>query len=1437
MVDSPNSAISTATTTADDFTPLAPAAPPHNPQQSTIHNSALLSTNTISNPAYEDRLAALERMLLSLAEENLALHRELRDVSSKPAAPLPMVSAEPLQESFAGPVVSDVAPAVISEKAPAPLSSETSEQQPQSIDVNVEVDVEGGAEGGNYDDASDSTESQLPSESESDSDLDGDSDGESLNGDEDASAMEVLSAAVTQATALELPTPAVIAPAGVMEVLKYLESMQADLLAQLSTLQQAPPVAQVESAPALMEGTPSRSLLADTLLQESIVSVLDSRLGAVQLQMSQFAAILQDLVISQSPPRTIHAGPSSYENSQISTHSSAFVTPNSGTLASTTEPEDLDESLSGVVEPRHLFSQIDQQAELPIVPQIQQQAVQEHIEEEPDSAPASAVPHSVGELVAKAPVEALPTATATVVAAPSYSLPEYEQDDSNGAEDEHEEIMSPVSPMEEALPMEPSGVEVSGGENDDVDEGDGFEDSEPVDELVDETAVSGTAVSELCTDAAATTIAPIPVAEDPEDAEEVPAAALTQQVAESSESEGEVWERKVKTVIPTAQPAVTGSVFAPRRSRAVTPVSTLDTAVFDGFPILLSADGTESAPMPCAPQQSPALSLKLPAVGGLQSVLRAAMDQQHSQPVESDEEPGAHLLPTVLVSHREAAGPQKSEGEAPASGEAVSQFQRASERERSRKDLEVSSDSSMVDVADIEYPFTRDEWEQRQHSAPAAILQLHQHHEQQQRDMLLLQQQQLQAELDASYPYGGVERIQAAQSRTTPTLHLHHVGVVPYQSASQQRAEAPLTPSSKVFNSSMRFLDEIGKLKDQMDARDGVQSSPALSQSQLRSTSRPSSRQDYSSLHQSPGELRHTQSGQPDLNHSNGDRQYYQNGRKTPPETRTAWDSETGRNHTHPHPHLQGNRHDYPHESNFSTHDQHHHSTNGHGQSPFDTAHRFTPEPVGFHNSAPSRSRSPQQPQLHMPQLIASVPRNSFQSPSPAHAAATLQIGTHSSLTNASRDYGAVRQASPTRAAELMTPQRILDLTGALNSFLAVIEKCSEITDSADLAVSQLDHNMDKLEQRSRRNLLASAEKLVSSTGKRDDATSVTSRGNVNASFRVPDTSGLSAIKAPQLPRTDTFYDAQYVEEFDDSEDGNAEQKSRHSQHTQRSQPSVRNRDLPRSRSNSNMNASLSNSVNNNVFDSKSTIKREPVHTKHFLSPSTKPALPKINRSSSKQMLSSPSFRNGDITSSSNYFKSPEAVSIPKGSVSIKSATSGTTSASIQGKTPSKPLRKEPEPVESHHQSREARSYSFASTIGTYMSGDASSVNGSISASVGVRKEEIYPLLGHPSLVRTSSRVMIDGKEAVVKSGPSSGGSVGGGGNGAGGGADSVSPEAPRGRPRSNSASSNRSHSRSHSPGRSSSPHKQGSPKEILSKHLNHTSYSFRIENQPRKVF
>jgi hypothetical protein len=265
------------------------------------------------------------------------------------------------------------------------------------------------------------------------------------------------------------------------------------------------------------------------------------------------------------------------------------------------------------------------------------------------------------------------------------------------------------------------------------------------------------------------------------------------------------------------------------------------------------------------------------------------------------------------------------------------------------------------------------------------------------------------------------------------------------------------------------------------------------------------------------------------------------------------------------------------------------------------------------------------------------------------------------------------------------------------------------------------------------------------------------------------------------------------------------------------------------------------------VFDSTSSIHREPVHTKHFLSPSTKPALIKYSRSDSNPGLSTSSpYRNNNITTNSNYFKAGAGLPISNNGTSVNSGRSVTSKAPSLARKQEVPARKAAVPVQAHRVgradvTRSDRANSFASTIGTTMSmsgmsslggggdiPDRSTLHRGASFSSELRRSQ------------DSDRVFIDGR-AQVREPPrtTANDSQSGrqtwashpneplrGRSYSGGGASSVHSGSPRSRAPSHSRSPDRSRSRSRSP-----------PKEIQSKYRNVTAHYFPIEGSPRQVF
>ena len=775
--------------------------------------------------------------------------------------------------------------------------------------------------------------------------------------------------------------------------------------------------------------------------------------------------------------------------------------------------------------------------------------------------------------------------------------------------------------------------------------------------------------------------------------------------------------------------------------------------------------------------------------------------------------------------------------------------------------------SSVVDTSDIEYPYSAEEYAHVRNTPPqtllnrsltqpfplpqtqgptsAAVQALHRHHEQQQRELLFQQEQQLKAELSA---FGHQPHQQADHSSyLIPNAHHHNVHRSPatafnsstlsVQSALSTHSHhqhsppppprlpspLPSSPPAQGLASSMKFLDQINRLKDHYDAKDDVQLSQVPQRKSLDYTKSPPPAQ---------VELRRPQAGQP---------------------------------------HIEKHLHVSPSSSMERIGDGYQPQS----LYPVSTAPAQRLNPRSTHGAFHALRASSPPPPLPRP-LVHSDPylaphsyeagNNSFRSPSPPRVLGTpqQQIHTQSTLTNsggerARRQYEYTQQMSyplpssppdeeweEEEEEEQIDPrnaQRLETLTGALNNFLSVIEKCTEISESADLAVSRLDNNMSRLDQRSHRKILSTAERGAEVNDRRsrsrERSDSLASTGK-SASFAPqlsfyepspPPPSQPSALSRYNSFRSgsgrlnDDVYDAKYVDNYEDSDDDD-----------KRTTLSRAGSMAARSRSNSNA----------NVFDSTSSITREPVHTRHFLSPSVKPALTQFSRADSTHSLTaSNSFRNGNITSSNNYFKAAVVPPLPPNSpggvsLSNRSVVSNKSPSAVR-KPEGLPSRKAPVPVQKNRKvareeapeprrtTRADRATSFASMAGSVVSG-LSSVGGGERAPASPR-----PINFTADLRRSadSDSILIDGRVHTLRPKTSSGMiSIQRQDSN-----DSEWTSNTRGRSQASPSASGRAPSSSRSPrSRSGSP-RVGSPVEIQSKNKNATVYSFRRDASPRRAY
>jgi hypothetical protein len=1317
--------------------------------------------------AYDARLAALELRLQTLAEENHALHTELRNALS---------------------VNSRTASAPTTVALRTPMAHEPS---------STRTDCEEGTP------AAEPT-SPLPHRPVS------------HNG------FSTPNGAAIRTTA----HAASVTPSGYTEVIHYLESMQSDLRAQLSALHDtrrrslSPP--QGHSVPAVPV-TPSASAHTTDLaleaaavsaqkLQDQIVSALDTKLGAVQEQMNGFAAMLSTLLQAQSPAQPVHRQRDVYlstGNGSSSAHSSAFVTPSTGTLGSThTAQDELAETdPTAGLQPMYLF---------------EQQAGDNH----PDVGRSSATlkaPQQVSADVgssegggefspALSPGSDASTFSLSASSPARCTFPEVEHGNAETSYVSQEAGLSPqplfTSPnMSAEDPAIEVGQDVVG--NGSVGEESGGQDvfyegpespaggdavplqdepgeAAPECDTSDDRTPSSSAVSvSIEGEGAAPTgfgelgeggrIVWSPHDRDPEQLMS-PARPVPEQPATPGDTEVEAgpvpmtlpvaddyreqWEVRIAEKqgdnhletehvhgVPPALPAL---------SSDVDPVESVTRALAD-----LPMDSVS---------QNRLLRRLLAMEGALSPPASGGTDSSTQEDRDDSTLPALLSAEALSVGRLQRADGARLEEDTSDAAPEASDEGRADELDMIPADQSDGVDSpfvgkgdddssSVVDTTDIEAPYTVAEWQRREHSLPASVLELRRHREAQEREQLLEQQRQLEDELAETYamqhPHLGHSHSYAHQQQRLQLTHPAHAMYHPHLgsrhsgsahdhchppaaayvdvsvlSAHQQQPEphhnpmhpqpSPDVPTERVFATSWKFLEQIDRLKAQYDSKEEAQ----------QSLSR------HSSRHGGGGE---TLVRQPV--------EYRMGGYPAP----NGWSSGAAQHSqalTQPHP---------------------------------------LPQPV--------RTRTP--------------PRSTH-SPLP-HTASTGTLSDRHS-TAASVDH--------------VTPHKLVDLTGALNSFLEVIEKCDKMSASAERAVTQLDRSMDNLNSRSLRSLPATP----AATERRPE------RGTSQVSIDLRSlTRSESARKvtvdrtqsAAQLKRTDTFYDAQYVEEYEDS--GDEASGAVWSKRGVNATDSGSTAGLTRSRSNS------------NVFDSTSSIKREPVHTKHFLSPSAKPALPKFTRSHSKQYgfsgettplsAASPARSSRNVTASNDYFKPLERQA---SSNSVGKSTVASQAASRRGEPANSPApagrskttTKAPLPDVFRSKSPvKNRAYSFASTINTVPSGDsdggpfaAPSRQSSFQLQRAASRDELSVRSGR-------SRVVIDGREQDIPVRRSR--------------SKSRDGSVVSGRDAQTLGDNSSRHSRSRSPSRSISPGKerQHSPKEILSQHSNPTAYSFRTENQPRKVF
>eukprot|EP01032_Pedospumella_encystans_P011307 gene11307-13153_t len=1087
------------------------------------------------------------------------------------------------------------------------------------------------------------------------------------------------------------------------------------------------PLEALPSTTAPQEVTPSTStnapstVEAEQQLQAHIASAIDSKLGAVQAQIAQFSSLLNAILLAQSPqPQRAAQGDDASQLNSSSTHTSAFVTPNSiMTVNSTALGLETEEGgpggspSSSTLGPQKLFSQIDQQVEFQdLSPLAHSNSTdsgysETHVLLRPsDSMQSSSVMPETGSFVPSSQViwttldptnpsvePFSPTSDEGNISEDPPTEQEERDDDNYGQEQEedidgHEDIAPPAEVLE-VITHKPTfaspstarevknsptseeernilspGSPASPPANRPVSVSPAVNTSpatkspsakfllEPLEEVIENPDVVATSNSseknkgESPGKSLSAIIPKIMLEEVPLEAWEVKARRASTTTAVELPIPKPVHEGETKHVPDTKHADVASvsvkeaaqvvSAPSPDKAEPVPPVVQDKIAPTEIVIPVTAPEPSSRVSTPRSRATSPFLRNRIPYPVEVQE--GAALQFPHlfgepqsepaAEPVEAPEikteekEPPVADVSSILPGDHAPFSPAREETQQVGVREPMKIPAPPAEEVQNSPTVSVGSrstgeSSSVVDTTDIEYPYSAEEYAQARHTPPqtllnrsltqllplpqtqgqasAAVQALHRHHEQQQRELLFQQEQQLQAELSA---FGHQPHQQADHSSyLIPNAHHHNVHRSPatafnsstlsVQSALSTHSHHqhsppppprlpsphPSSPPAQGLASSMKFLDQINRLKDHYDAKDDVQLSQVPQRNSLDYTKSPPPAQ---------VELRRPQAGQP---------------------------------------HIEKHLHVSPSSSMERIGDGYQPQS----LYPVSTAHAQRLNPRSTHGAFHALRASSPPPPLPRP-LMHSDPylaphsyeagNNSFRSPSPPRVQGTpqQQIHTQSTLTNsggerARRHYEYAQQMSyplpssppdeewEEEEEEQMDPrnaQRLETLTGALNNFLSVIEKCTEISESADLAVSRLDNNMSRLDQRSHRKILSTAERGAEGSDRRsrsrERSDSLASTGK-SASFAPQLSFYEPSPPPPSQPATlsrynsfrngsgrfnDDVYDAKYVDNYEDSDDDD-----------KRTTLSRAGSMAARSRSNSNA----------NVFDSTSSITREPVHT------------------------------------------------------------------------------------------------------------------------------------------------------------------------------------------------------------------------------------------------
>ena len=1400
--------------------------------------------HTPQSSAYRTRLAALERRLQVLSKENEELHKEMQTLLLE--RPLEQISVNHTKAILPTDTTSSSVTNTLSTTLPdnntvvvEPLTMLTDLEQPtptSNTDSPIHTPVP----------TQDDTQSPLPAPS----------------------------------TAMT--------PTGYIEVIRYLESMQSDLRSQLSTLidQRASSTTTRNNA---MNNTPTM-YEADMQQQQqhNMVAAIDTKLGAVQEQMTQFAAILNSLLAAQATAPLLRHDEMYQANSQISTQSSAFVTPSSGTAAVFDPPEGEFAAMS----PCHLFEQVDQVEHNP-----------SHV-----TAAATAVvvePHAHSVIGLRDDEEVysyVPQQQA------SHSCDVELPSDGNIAQEREGDVDSLRS---DSITCDSSSSATKANENseeqDDLSERliqEHLQETPEVPEIIQED-------SELSIPAVINverpTVVPTRTSLDVEQkfSEFVDAVTTVDdniKCKSADDLQTEVVDNNIEVEVvcsdsDSSDATVNTLVVEPEGSQervnAITEgdITTevlneevnIATASDVNIPILTGTEVLTSHPSEVVEEQAENVDQKLNNSSNNDITLLDSqeVEQQHSsegsptQSTESNEEVKEEFVLEVCQ-HIPLT-----------SAESVSAMSSVNSL-CSGDDVEVCAvmktggkvqDRMLRHLLAMEAALFEEGEHQNHTESPATDMNV--------------------SSLQGDHALGLEETTEVSKSISTPEQQQEDIAVPIHSGADENK---PSTPSeASVVDTQQSVHEEDGV---STNATNTHHSSPAVSPSSVKNTEDP----EQPPLEERPSESSsmidtcdiespYTMEEWEQRHHSRRatmlDMHRYQEEEKKQAllqqqqmlEAELA-DSYYASHHPPPLPRLTGATMSSI--TAAQTDEPHHHAMlpqanpTTPSEKVFASSWKFLEE-IDKLKTHMDNSQHRDQPGNHAqdyteresdrltpPQRKYTPPRSRDTSPSGynythpykhqnnSHNSSGLPYSSSPTyLHNTSTAPVSTTAATATRRIDQVTPQRLVDLTGALSSFLQVIEKCEAISQSADRAVSSLDQSMSQLNTST-----ASHYKTINPDRAPDLYRSRTA-GNISVtstpivSNTIRNTPG--QVEARLLPRTDTFYsNVEYIEEYDDSEEEATGRSVSHSISHSTSQNRLRSR------------------TDSNVFDSTSNLPREPVHTKHFLSPSTKPALPNFNRQShshtnnntttTASAVASPlkfSHRSSkNPTSSNTYFQASNTIvqgnKSPAGSVSGRSHHSRatpskptpsprgtnttptiTSSTTSHTKLPTKPalpnVFRKPNTVVTKN-----RTDSFASTIATSASFNSSNHHEQNFQGSGSDIPNRSPNLLYKSSFHRDegtvysaytghsggSKVVIDGRKHTIRTSRSPSREY----------SEHHTPIATG----TTSSNSNLVHTDSFSSpssrSRSRSPLRQPSPKEIQSKYTNSTTYSFRTENEPRKI-